>query len=868
MKTIAIEWGQKFPQGTIEIQDGQLAGISITQGTGTVDGARFAFSGGGRCRLEVTVDGERLSHAPKPTLVRVRTAEHPFTVLLRDVNSVNPIYLPQNDAVVLPVADTRSFREIAQAISDDRSRLTALQRIESEPEESYEVAATACRALQGPIWLGLSRDMRIFELDYGYENRQFFINARFHGDAAPHPLEAGEKYVTSFTFGRGIGCVQNISRRLEDGELPILHGTMLDDDVTYQFTAFVSLETTPLTADTLRGTHYLVADGHGIGHMLTESQQAEFDSRNDAEMHRKEETVLYHRVEAVNTADVPRYAWFKMPFPYFAHEFSAEYGGIQLPDGRITAVGKLNGEQMPQAEAAVLLQPGETAVFDFLFPHQPISEERAKSLGQQDVATRHAECRAFWQAKLAAVGKSRVPEARVDEMIRAGLLHLDLVAYGLEPDGPVAATIGVYNPIGSESAPIIQYFDAIGWHSLAERSIEYFLEKQHDDGFIQNFGGYMLETGPALWTMGEHYRFTRDDAWAARIAPKVIKSCDFILNWRRRNMNEEYRERGYGMMEGKVGDPEDNYRSFMLNSYGYLGLTRAAEMLAKVNPAESKRLAEEAEAFKADIRTAAGYALANAPVIPLGDGTWISTLPPWAEGNGPTSLLIDGERYWTHGTFMARDGLGTPLWAAFNEVLAPDEMTTDNMMNYQADVIHMRNVGFSQPYYSPHPRLHLQRGEVKAFLKEFYNGFAGLADRETYSFWEHYFGASPHKTHEEAWFLMQTRWMLWLEEGETLRLLAGIPRAWLEHSKRIELENVASYFGPVSVLVESQTEKYRIKASITCDTDRKPATVEIRLPHPLGRKAVSVNGGRYDAETETVFVDHFSGKAEIELIFA
>ena len=178
------------------------------------------------------------------------------------------------------------------------------------------------------------------------------------------------------------------------------------------------------------------------------------------------------------------------------------------------------------------------------------------------------------------------------------------------------------------------------------------------------------------------------------------------------------------------------------------------------------------------------HALAHSPVIPLGDGTWIPTLPPWAEGNGPTSLLTDGEKYWTHGTFMARDGLGTPLYAAFCEVLAPDEMMTDHMLNYQADLIHMRNVGFSQPYLQPaRLRLHLQRGEVKAFLKTYYNGFAGLADRETYTFWEHYFHASPHKTHEEAWFLMQTRWMLWLEQGDTLRLLAGIPRAWLEHGK-------------------------------------------------------------------------------------
>ena len=51
---------------------------------------------------------------------------------------------------------------------------------------------------------------------------------------------------------------------------------------------------------------------------------------------------------------------------------------------------------------------------------------------------------------------------------------------------------------------------------------------------------------------------------------------------------------------------------------------------------------------------------------------------------------------------------------------------------------------------------------------------------------------------------MQTRWMLWMEEGATLRLLPAVPRAWLQHGQRIELNRVASYFGPFSLTVDSQ----------------------------------------------------------------
>jgi hypothetical protein len=178
-----------------------------------------------------------------------------------------------------------------------------------------------------------------------------------------------------------------------------------------------------------------------------------------------------------------------------------------------------------------------------------------------------------------------------------------------------------------------------------------------------------------------------------------------------------------------------------------------------------------------------------------------------------------------------------------------------------------RNVAFSQPYYSRHPIVHLRRGEVKPFLKAYYNTLSSLADRETYTFWEHYFGASPHKTHEEGWFLMDTRWMLYLERGDRLDLLPGIPRNYLAHGQRIDLKNVASYFGPLSLQVESQLDRGQIHATIQCTSDSRPRVVELRLPHPQGRKAEWVEGGQYDPATERVRIDSFTGRARVVLGF-
>jgi hypothetical protein len=112
---------------------------------------------------------------------------------------------------------------------------------------------------------------------------------------------------------------------------------------------------------------------------------------------------------------------------------------------------------------------------------------------------------------------------------------------------------------------------------------------------------------------------------------------------------------------------------------------------------------------------------------------------------------------------------------------------------------------------------------------------------------------------------MQTRWMLYMEDKDTLRLLPGIPRAWMTDGKKISLKNMSSYFGLFSLEVNSDVKEGYIRALISCDPVRKPASIILRIPHPENLKAKSVSGGIYDSKTETVRISSSSGKALIEL---
>ncbi|RQP08399.1 MAG: hypothetical protein EAS52_25185 [Parapedobacter sp.] len=872
---VAVEWRETPASGSFQATNGSLSAVKVVRGQGKAKGSEFSFSSNKAGRIQLTVDAVEQPAGSHATVVTLNASKGSFSFFLRDVTEEYPIYLPDYGVVVLKADDPRSYEAIEKEVLSGK-RMTKIQRLTAaSAETSFESVEDRVRDMSVPTWLGISRDFRIFEvadcLPDAARGEANIISPKRSSSPLLLPETENAPVNYLYTVGRGIGVEDNISRRLEQGVMPILHSTLKDDDIRYHSTSFVSLEKSPFSSQTPIGTDFLVADSYSGGHMFTEKQQEVLAQRREKELDPSEETVLYFRSEATNTGAVPRYAWFKTPRPgtgwhhKSAYSFDGTTGFSTYASGRVFCISRLNGKPLPNEEIAVLLQPNEKVVFEFLVPHTPVPQERAIALKTQSFQQRYEEAKAFWQEKLDQAARIRLPEKRIEEMLQAGLLHLDLITFGKDPAGTLAPNIGVYSPIGTESAPIIQFYNSMGWQDVAKRSLTYFLDKQHDDGFIQNFGGYMVETGAALWTMGEYFRYTADKEWARQVAPKLLKSCDFLIAWRDRNKKEELRGRGYGMIEGKVADPEDHFHQFMLNGYAYMGLSRIAEILAAIDSDQANRIGKEAAAWKADIRESFFNVMALSPVVPLGDGTWCPTVPPWTEASGLRALYMKPEAFWSHGTVTVSDAMLGPLYLVFCEVLDVGEPAAKMLLNYNSELFYQGNAAFSQPYYSRHNWMQAKLGMTKPFLNTYYSTFAALADRETYTFWEHLYKVSPHKTHEEAWFLMETRWMLYQEDGDTLNLLKTIPRKWLADGEEIVLDGVQSYFGPLKLSVKSAVNNGIIEAMIQCDTERKPGQVMLRLPHPEHKRPVNVVGGEYNEVTETVTIKSFGGSATIRL---
>jgi hypothetical protein len=160
---IRIIWKDTAPEGNITARYGIASELQIIRGRGSVKDLQFTLGPAAVNSIHVTFVNCQLEPGSASTLVSLQTKKHPFSFFLRDVNAQFPVYIPEYDVIVTEGDDTRDFNEIQYDISS-RPFMTKLELMESEREESFETAAKVTRNQTCPTWLGISRDIRTFEI--------------------------------------------------------------------------------------------------------------------------------------------------------------------------------------------------------------------------------------------------------------------------------------------------------------------------------------------------------------------------------------------------------------------------------------------------------------------------------------------------------------------------------------------------------------------------------------------------------------------------------------------------------------------------------------------------------------------------------
>jgi hypothetical protein len=586
---------------------------------------------------------------------------------------------------------------------------------------------------------------------------------------------------------------------------------------------------------------------------------------------------------------------FRMP-PAFPAPLVFKRPFILLADGRLlmrvgvtgAAVGLRPAQPDAGCELTVdfRLMPRETRTIDLFIPYFPAGVEKSGDIERLAVEPQLEVFRNFWTRELNRRAQFIVPEKRIRDTYRASLAY-NMILVDRDAQGhsrPHPDPTAYEHVWAGDSGCIIHATDRLGYQEEAAAYLDYFLSRQgvrapegevaSADGFLSgDVPGlrWMGENGFILWALAEHYKLTGDKAWLKKVASRMIKSCDWIVRERARTKTggTGERPRHYGLLpKGRASDNDELNYFYWTDTYSYAGLRGTADVLPEIGMAkEAARLRAEADDYRACILDSVERSIlrtTDPPFVPQG---------PYMNGP-PTAAVLAASWYsLCSPIYMVEMGLfgaADPKAAWVNRTIEKFVMTSG--------LPTLVRPGFIDPHYVYNQALsQLLRGEAEKFLWTFYSVFAYGQARSTYATLECNDVATgssgqawdslrmPHM-HSGSRVLALLRIALLLEDGNTLHLLPGTPRGWLEAGKTVEVRKAPSLFGEVAVRCESRRSGNEI--AVTVDPPlRKPARVilHVRPPSKYGPlKAVTVNGAPWpDFEGEVVDLGRLSNRAVV-----
>ncbi len=334
----------------------------------------------------------------------------------------------------------------------------------------------------------------------------------------------------------------------------------------------------------------------------------------------------------------------------------------------------------------------------------------------------------------------------------------------------------------------------------------------------------------------------------------------------------------YGLMPpGVLADWNSFAYHYAMNAYYFAALREVGSALFDLSTSNSSRgqdaltavavlraslsdLSRAAE-LRTNILRAYRWTQAQAPALPLRNGTWIPHYPSQVHSPGKLADFFPGQdagRSWCYDVEIGAHQL-VPAG-----VFDPGDREVERIMDHMEDVQFLSDGwfdypaainekdwfnlgGFSkvQPYYTRNCEVYALRDDVKPFVRSYFNTLAAMLNPEVLTFWEHFnHSGAWDKTHETGYFLYQTRTMLVMERGSQLWLAPFITSNWLKDGQVLNVSNAPTRFGPVSYHLESRLAQGYIQATIRPPSRETPSCIVLRLRHPEDSpiRSVQVNG--------------------------
>ncbi len=476
----------------------------------------------------------------------------------------------------------------------------------------------------------------------------------------------------------------------------------------------------------------------------------------------------------------------------------------------------------------VTLAPGASRELVVKLPYLPtapgdpwLGELRAADFDEQLARTE-----AFWREIVGRGTRIDVAERKVADAFRANLVY-DLLARDKIGDDYVQ-TVNEFHYHAfwlRDASYIARAYDATGYPDLAAQVLDFFAGWQEPDGNFLSQGGQYDGWGQTLWAYGQHYRLTRDRAFAEKVLPAVRRAVDWLHAAREADP----------MHLVPASTPGDNEEiTGHVTGHDFWAL---AGLHGVVDIADGLGRKQDAAAFRREYASLKDALLVQLRRTTAGRGGYI---PPGLDGPG-------GQDW---GNMMA---------VYPEQVLPPhDPMVTATLdstrARYQEGIMTYGDGYWLHDYLTmKNTETEVVRGDQETALAELYGVLVHTSS--THAGFEYtvrpwgtrdFFGnLAPH-----GWFAAKYRTllrdMLVREEADELHLLSVLSPAWLAAGDSVVVRGAPTDFGPVDLRLETPTDTGAV-LTIASRFTRRPAALVVHVPWFVQLRRAVVDGREVSA---------------------
>jgi hypothetical protein len=487
-----------------------------------------------------------------------------------------------------------------------------------------------------------------------------------------------------------------------------------------------------------------------------------------------------------------------------------------------------------------------------------------------DYDASHQDTLKFWTDYAARGAQFRVPEKVVNDLFTANFWHalrLPRRHGGNEEDVKIDLPYSnfAYDQHGTpwpiNQAVYVDYmiYGLRGYDDIAtEELLTMYRNNQQADGRVAGYANWGVYTPSMIYTAAKNYRLSGNRDQFERLLPSTLKALDWCLGQIRSARANQ--SQAAGLIGSPLNDLTGEGVWAFTQAYVYAALEELGKALDEIGHPRAKECLEGAVSFRLSVERAFAAASVRSPLVQLRDRTWTPYVPCEATKSGRLFAQWYPTDVDTGATHLLRLG-----------ALPTDGALADCLLNDHEDNLYLHGWGMAnEPVYNPQATAYLLRDDPEAVIRAFYSYMACAFSHSTLEPVEHrwgwgqYFG--PPST-DGAWFELYRNMLIHERDDNSLLLLQATPRQWLEDGKKIEVQRAPTYYGELSMSVESKArppggsagKSGQLTAQIEMPQRSTPDRLIVRFRHPQKKtmRAVSVNGRdwtNYDIAKEWIVI--------------